>query len=334
MDYQQSFTIDLVSNGSMDIYPDNTLSKFQNRMDPPLELDGDWEVALNEIYFPLTFKPVLETPIQFKLLSKRQWLHQTIIKLEQNWTDDLTESMIVIDFGDSIEEIIEKVNQEMLQLFNIAKDRLSQKLNTTGEHIPPTFTLMDNQVTFRAGEIYLKEDEIPTLVKPEDEQPNDIPILDHHGEPAGKMRLKTFEKAPKFDFTMFLVPHFDKSVLVNTFGLHENFKNQIKPAASWEITGLPLQKDDNIFLMFIYTDIIRDHPVGGTLASVLRAVPLTRGVYENIGYSTFDNLIYYPVRKNFIDSISILLTQDTGEQLQFAPKGRVFLSLNFRRKIV
>ena len=334
MDYQQSFTIDLVSNGSMDIYPDNTLSKFQNRMDPPLELDGDWEVALNEIYFPLTFKPVLETSIQFKLLSKRQWLHQTIIKLEQNWTDNLTESTIVIDFGDSIEEIIEKVNQEMLQLFNVAKDRLSEKLNTTEEHIPPTFTFVDNQVTFTAGEIYLKEDKIPTLVKPEDEQPNDIPILDHHGEPAGRMRLKTFEKVPTFDFTVFLVPQFDKSVLVNTFGLHENFKNQIKPGAKWEITGSPLQKDDNIFLMFIYTDIIRDHPVGGTLASVLRAVPLTRGVYENIGYSTFDNLIYYPVRKNFIDSISILLTQDTGEQLQFAPKGRVFLSLNFRRKIV
>ena len=51
MDYQKSFTIDLVSNGSMHVYPDNTLSKFQNRIDPPLELDGDWEVALNEIYF-------------------------------------------------------------------------------------------------------------------------------------------------------------------------------------------------------------------------------------------------------------------------------------------
>ena len=72
----------------------------------------------------------------------------------------------MIDLGDSIEEIIEKVNQEMLKLFNLAKDRLSEKLNTIEEHIPPTFTFIDNQVTFRAGEIYLKEDEIPTLVKP------------------------------------------------------------------------------------------------------------------------------------------------------------------------
>ena len=101
-----------------------------------------------------------------------------------------------------------------------------------------------------------------------DEQSNDIPILNHHGEPAGKMRHKTFEKAPKFDFTMFLVPHFNKSVLVNTFGLHENFKNQIKPSAKWEITGSPLQKDSNVFLMFIYTDIIRDHHIAGTLAPV------------------------------------------------------------------
>ena len=43
MTEQNSFTIDLVSNGSFDVYPDNTISKFVNRIDPPLELNADWE---------------------------------------------------------------------------------------------------------------------------------------------------------------------------------------------------------------------------------------------------------------------------------------------------
>ena len=45
-----SFFIDLVSNASMEMFEENSLSKFTNKLMYPLNLRGEWEVAINEIF--------------------------------------------------------------------------------------------------------------------------------------------------------------------------------------------------------------------------------------------------------------------------------------------
>ena len=49
-----SFYIDLLSNASLDIYPNNTLAFFSNFMSNPINLGrgSEWEVALTDISFP------------------------------------------------------------------------------------------------------------------------------------------------------------------------------------------------------------------------------------------------------------------------------------------
>ncbi len=47
-----NFYIDLPSNGSMEIYPSNTLANFTNQLVRPMELDGKYEVAMVEIIYP------------------------------------------------------------------------------------------------------------------------------------------------------------------------------------------------------------------------------------------------------------------------------------------
>ena len=44
--------IDLVSNASLNTYPANTLSSFTNDLHTPIKLEGEWEVALIEIFHP------------------------------------------------------------------------------------------------------------------------------------------------------------------------------------------------------------------------------------------------------------------------------------------
>lgn len=85
--------------------------------------------------------------------------------------------------------------------------------------------------------------------------------------------------------------------------------------------------------MYVYSDIIRDHPVGGAMSPILRTIPLTKGILQGLGYCTFEHLIYCPVRKNYIDMISILLTHDFGDQVKFTDSGRIFLSLKFRKRL-
>ena len=44
----ESFTIELVSNASAQLVPDNTLSSFTNFLSGQLNLEAQWEVAISE----------------------------------------------------------------------------------------------------------------------------------------------------------------------------------------------------------------------------------------------------------------------------------------------
>ena len=48
----KEFTIDLISNASMGIFTNNTMAQFRNQLAQPLQLGGDWQVALASISFP------------------------------------------------------------------------------------------------------------------------------------------------------------------------------------------------------------------------------------------------------------------------------------------
>ena len=67
-----SFTIELVSNASAQLFPDKTLSSFTNFLTEQLNLDGQWEVAISEISYPPMYQNVTEGKFMFfdKKLSK------------------------------------------------------------------------------------------------------------------------------------------------------------------------------------------------------------------------------------------------------------------------
>ena len=68
----ESFTIELVSNASAQLFPDNTLSSFTNFLPEQLNLDGQWEVAISEISYTSMYQNVTGGKFMFfdKKLSK------------------------------------------------------------------------------------------------------------------------------------------------------------------------------------------------------------------------------------------------------------------------
>ena len=66
-------------------------------------------------------------------------------------------------------------------------------------------------------------------------------------------------------------------------------------------------------LLFVYSDIVREHHVGDSMSNCLRAIPLRSGVDEKISTHIFSIPYYFPVRFGDIKNISILLTDETGE---------------------
>lgn len=62
----ESRTIELVSNASLNVYPDNTLSSFTNFLPEQLNFEGQWEVALSEISFPVLYHNITDGKFRYK----------------------------------------------------------------------------------------------------------------------------------------------------------------------------------------------------------------------------------------------------------------------------
>ena len=69
-----SFTIELVSNASLQIFPKKTLSSITNFLPEQVNLDGQWQVA--EISYPTMYRNVTAGKFLFydEKLSKKQRL--------------------------------------------------------------------------------------------------------------------------------------------------------------------------------------------------------------------------------------------------------------------
>ena len=60
-----SFTIELVSNASSQLFPNNTLSSFTNFLPEQVNMDGQWEVAISEISYPSMYQNITEVKYMF-----------------------------------------------------------------------------------------------------------------------------------------------------------------------------------------------------------------------------------------------------------------------------
>ena len=60
-----SLTIELVSNASSQLFPNNTLSSLTNFLPDQANLDGQWEVAISEISYPSMYQNVTEGKFLF-----------------------------------------------------------------------------------------------------------------------------------------------------------------------------------------------------------------------------------------------------------------------------
>ena len=94
----ESVTIELVSNASAQLFPDNTLSSFTNFLPEQLNLEGQWEVAISEIPYPSMYQNVTEGKITYlgKKISKSSEFYYLEPGLYPSITDIVEASNILI----------------------------------------------------------------------------------------------------------------------------------------------------------------------------------------------------------------------------------------------
>ena len=61
-----NFIIELVSNASMDVYPDNSIASFTNFLPEQINVEGDWEVALLEVSYPNLYHNIVDGRFRYR----------------------------------------------------------------------------------------------------------------------------------------------------------------------------------------------------------------------------------------------------------------------------
>ena len=59
------FIIELVSNASEELFPDNTLTSFTKFLPEQVNLEAQWEVAISEISYPSMYQNITEGYFEF-----------------------------------------------------------------------------------------------------------------------------------------------------------------------------------------------------------------------------------------------------------------------------
>ena len=114
-----SFTIELVSNASGELFPDNTLSSFTNFLPEQENLEGQLEVAISEISYPSMYQNITEG--YFKFFDEKLSKSTSTYNLEPGLYTSIT------DIVEAMNTLIQKRNNHNETCITVKVSRRSQK---------------------------------------------------------------------------------------------------------------------------------------------------------------------------------------------------------------
>ena len=115
-----SFTIELVSNASGELFPDNTLSSFTNFLPEQVNLEGQWEVASSEKSYPSMYQIITEG--KFKFFDEKISKSTSTYNLEPGLYTSIT------DIVEAMNTLIQERNNHNEICITVKVSRRSQKV--------------------------------------------------------------------------------------------------------------------------------------------------------------------------------------------------------------
>jgi hypothetical protein len=97
-----------------------------------------------------------------------------------------------------------------------------------------------------------------------------------------------------------------------------------------DTVGTRTPKLDGVQALYVYGDLVDYQFVGDSMLPLLTLVDVEKSPGERVGH-TCNPLIYLPVNKPFIDSISIRITDESGKEVPFPDVENVVVRLHFRK---
>ena len=115
-----SFTIELVSNASGEMFPNNTLSSLTKCLPEQVNLEGQWEVALSETSYPSMYQNITEG--NFKFFDEKLSKFTSTYNLEPGLYDSIT------DIVEAMNTLIQERNNHSETCVTVKVSRRTQKV--------------------------------------------------------------------------------------------------------------------------------------------------------------------------------------------------------------
>ena len=115
-----SFRIELVSNASAELFPNNTLSSFTNFLPEQLNLEGQREVAISEISYPSMYQNI--TGGKFKFFDGKLSKSTSTYNLEPGLYTSIT------DIVEAMNMLIQERNNHNKTCITVKVSRRTQKV--------------------------------------------------------------------------------------------------------------------------------------------------------------------------------------------------------------
>jgi hypothetical protein len=306
-----NFPLTLTSNASMKIFPGNVPGNYKTKLSTPLNLDGPWECTIMDVQLPY------------------RWYN---IEKDMHFSLSFFHSKFAYDLLPRPPDVFEEYYKQLQGL-------------TTKCHIGTTEIMMVHKwkdfisisVQLSAGfyeSVQVLLDILMAKIKSVD---NEYPALKEFSKDF-KFEYDSFTNRITFDFgdyeTIILS---DKAQNFGVFGMTASQKyNHRDDYPMWDYehkrkTILPLRPSLRIFKsIFVYTDIIKDQIVGDTQVPLLGALPVIEKPGNQL-YWAFKHPFYIPITKQFIDTIEIKMTDETGKTIMFKD-GLAIVRLHIRKQ--
>ncbi|XP_023238831.1 uncharacterized protein LOC111637555 [Centruroides sculpturatus] len=355
-----NFYVTLISTASMDFFPKNTQSSFTSKINPPINLTGSWEVGLSQIIIPRSWFNITSENNKYVITTKEMKLIKikaedlsTLIPLQpmqgnnsSHIFENITNNLKVlkkdhfINFSFNKDDSTVKIyvaNDCELRLLPDSGGIFLSMLNLDNQN--PFIIQGEEELTFRytpslqdfSGEFFTLIEKNRYVEEIRTENVENILQI-----PRGLYGTKDFLKA--FQIISFKSLPDKKLLLKIPRGSSVKFNKQLKDILGFDqleypegefIGTYPLELNAGITEIFVYSNIIESHHVGDTSAPLFRVIPLMGEKEQQID-KIYNTPLFFPVRTNHIETISIDLRSSTGENIIFT-SGKSLLVLYFRR---
>lgn len=284
-------TIQLVSNASLNLYPDNSLSSFKNFLPEQIQLDGSWEVALDEIYFPSMMKNVVDGSFKVGFVENNEE-HFKPSHFNRN-----VPLAIPPGHYDSLKEIFDAINKTLLETYLLVVEFIHDGEEITVRETPSS--------TLRLPKLDFTLDDISNILT------------------ATIETVETFKLILQFGDDLSAIFGFSPNQYV------QNGSQTLFPVdmmAGRHCMYAYVDIIENGIIGDVKTPLLRTIPIISKMRKNEGVYCSQTG-----NYRSFNMLQFRKILKHNFHSVAVRLCDTTGNPMPFTGVGQTILSLNFRK---